>query len=290
MLGAIASTLSELPKGPLKHSEVIIIDEEDFYDPTEPVYEVERVLGKRKYKGRVEYLLKWKGYDDDQNSWEPEGNLDCYELIDKFNNHINKPHKVVVTPTIKRKIPHQTNTIKNYFSSAIYPKDIVLHRNINTKPIHHKDPPLQEKAGSPKKVKRTSAKTEMSVSENYMKLPPKPNVIAFQQLLDQAKVPKITVVNEIDDMGPPADFEFINENIYTAGVPKMSTDFLVGCECVDECNSKTAKSCSCIANMGSLPYKRGRLQIQPGQAIYECNSLCNCGPDCPDRLVQKART
>ena len=38
-------------------------------------YEVERILGKRTKKGRVEYLVKWLGYQNDYNSWEPVTNL-----------------------------------------------------------------------------------------------------------------------------------------------------------------------------------------------------------------------
>jgi len=38
-------------------------------------YEVEKILGKRKRQGGVEYLIKWAGYDNSQNTWEPEENL-----------------------------------------------------------------------------------------------------------------------------------------------------------------------------------------------------------------------
>lgn len=46
----------------------------------EEVYIVESILDKRiTKKGRVEYLIKWKGYDDDSdNTWEPEQNCVCF--------------------------------------------------------------------------------------------------------------------------------------------------------------------------------------------------------------------
>ena len=52
-------------------------DDEDFV--------VERVLDKRLGRsGKVEYLLKWRGYDDDDNTWEPADALDCTDLIKEF--------------------------------------------------------------------------------------------------------------------------------------------------------------------------------------------------------------
>ena len=43
----------------------------------EDEYEVESIVDKRVQKGKVEYQVKWKGWDHDDNTWEPVGNLDC---------------------------------------------------------------------------------------------------------------------------------------------------------------------------------------------------------------------
>ena len=60
-----------------KIADLIMSDEE---------YEVEKVLDKRVKKGQVEYLVKWKNYDDpDDNTWEPADNLkEAKPTIDKF--------------------------------------------------------------------------------------------------------------------------------------------------------------------------------------------------------------
>jgi len=38
-------------------------------------YEVERILSKRRRYGKVEYLVQWKGYTAEEDTWEKEGNL-----------------------------------------------------------------------------------------------------------------------------------------------------------------------------------------------------------------------
>lgn len=47
-------------------------------------YVVEKIIKKRVRNGKTEYYLKWQGYSDADNTWEPKENLSCKELIDEF--------------------------------------------------------------------------------------------------------------------------------------------------------------------------------------------------------------
>ena len=45
-------------------------------------YEVEKILDNRSVNGLQQYLVKWKGYDDSENTWEPKTNLkNCWALL-----------------------------------------------------------------------------------------------------------------------------------------------------------------------------------------------------------------
>ncbi|KAG0317041.1 hypothetical protein BGZ97_005993 [Linnemannia gamsii] len=60
-------------------------DEDDIdEDAEEAEYEVERVVGHKHTKGRLQYHLKWNGYDSDDNTWEDKDNVYCVDLIEAY--------------------------------------------------------------------------------------------------------------------------------------------------------------------------------------------------------------
>ena len=62
----------------------------------EEKYEVEKILNKKKIWGRDKFLVQWKGYTVEADTWEGQENLkNAKELIEKFEREYGEEAKEI---------------------------------------------------------------------------------------------------------------------------------------------------------------------------------------------------
>ncbi|XP_054574567.1 histone-lysine N-methyltransferase SUV39H1 isoform X1 [Eptesicus fuscus] len=143
----------------------------------------------------------------------------------------------------------------------------LLRRRHRSKPPRHLDPSLASYLVQKAKQRRALQlwEQELNAKRNHLG--------------------RITVENEVDLDGPPRAFVYINE--YRVGEGITLNQVAVGCECKD-CLWAPAGGCCPGASLHKFAYNdQGQVRLRAGLPIYECNSRCRCGYDCPNRVVQK---
>jgi len=80
----------EIPERPAAERPPPVVDSEA------PEWEVERILDSRRFRGKLQYLVKWKGYAKSDSTWEPENNVsNAPRMLKEFH----RAHPEAVRPS-----------------------------------------------------------------------------------------------------------------------------------------------------------------------------------------------
>jgi len=82
-------------------------------DPENNIFLVEKLLDRRWRKNRVEFLVKWLGYGESENTWEPKQNINP-KLIDQYDTEhggplTGPPPKTPKTPKVTKRSAASTS-------------------------------------------------------------------------------------------------------------------------------------------------------------------------------------
>ncbi len=59
----------------------------------ENIYDVEKIINDRVINGKIQYLIKWVGYPDSENTWEDEENVLSKDLVENYKKEKIKKKK-----------------------------------------------------------------------------------------------------------------------------------------------------------------------------------------------------
>ncbi|XP_054001737.1 histone-lysine N-methyltransferase SUV39H2 [Hylaeus anthracinus] len=249
------------------------------------LWEVEKILGKKEKDGMINYLIKWKNWGPEYNSWEPMSNLvHCTDILEDFERE-----RLKLLNSFKKKANFYPNNqdIEEFLRELRYKGKMITsisteHNQLFTSMRNF----LKQKFVKNNKLRliqdgilcmlicdlRRKQLDTLNAWENEM------------NSITKGK-PLIRVENEVDLEEAPQDFYYIDEYLPGAGVI-IPDDPPIGCECKTLCNSKAK---CCFTQYGRFcPYTTtSKIRVPPGTPIYECNKRCTCNMNCVNRVVQR---
>ena len=128
------------------------------------VYEVEQILNERLNQDhnppRIEYFIKWKGYESDKNSWEPAENILCGSI---FQEWIKKAY----TPNSKFPIfSNGSYNFTNIVTQSTSPNGVAFQTLSRPQPSTSTRTRTTETSNSPNESERINTLPEVTSPPN----------------------------------------------------------------------------------------------------------------------------
>lgn len=155
--------------------------ENDSNEDSEEDFQIETVLDRRVMNGEIEYYIKWKGFSEEDNTWEKLSSLYDNPLINEFENDYNS-----------RLDPHEDNNDinedKHTFDVQQNSDQKKIQKVIKSKQKVVKD----SKKGKEKRTKRSIGSVVSESVEKKKKREeeskPRPDALGFDRKLQPEKI------------------------------------------------------------------------------------------------------
>ncbi|GBP71080.1 Eukaryotic translation initiation factor 2 subunit 3 [Eumeta japonica] len=253
-------------------------------------YIIEKIVDFNFTVGKQYFFVKWKGWPNSGNTWEPIENLDnCPIVLTNFVNQQEVKH-FETFESIQKEISFgdlldEHNLLKR-FDDLVDLNFSLLKEQLILKYLSMMKLSLEDENNCCELVQETRNILQLYVlaKKRYHQLI---NLQKWEESINEIDISKkLSIENNVDFAGPPENFIYINESIPGHGVI-IPHDPPIGCEC-ETCNYRSKTCCGMQGGIFAYTVNK-RLRVGPGTPIYECNKACKCPSDCINRVVQGGR-
>lgn len=233
------------------------------------------------------FFIKWKGYHSECNTWEPLGHLNADVLLEQFLANYFKDD---VLKALCEKLNVDLSTVTNEQLLSVVPAGEFANgmSKLDAQKQLLKFVNMKFSVQSTKRHKdgRKALLLYLLVLKREQQLAKISRWESLINKMDKAEAP-ISVVNNADLEFPPDHFCYINDYVPTGNIEYCNIPD-VHCECQD-CGPANKSCCGKQLNRAFTYTPRGRVNVNPGFPIFECNKFCKCDSSCRNRVVQLGR-
>ncbi|KAH6922651.1 hypothetical protein HPB50_017460 [Hyalomma asiaticum] len=259
-------------------------------------YEVERVLEIKKEKGQTWFYIKWKGWSDLYNSWETEESVqNCMTLVLECVVRTNSSYKGTMIQRAIRLACHPQDPdvgVLCKLAGFTVPDNGFIRKQDITEMRKQVLQFSAHRPGQMSRIVKAFGSWESFVATVEERQALADTLRNWERYIQAASGTYDPNTNEASpalkvalpfpsalDEKPMQDF-LPGPGVVFPDDPKM------GCSCGD-CYQHRKGCCPAFNDLKFAYTANGTLSVPFGSPIFECNRLCSCDMNCPNRVVQR---